>query len=81
VTPITAVRPNLRDNGSQTHRSRENAMRKLIVAAFLAAAFVALVSATAIALLGLPQDELVYAMNLDDPSTNLRGVPAPWIPG
>ena len=46
-------------------------MRKLIVAAFLAATLVALVSATAIALLGLPQDELVYAMNLHDPSPSV----------
>ena len=50
-------------------------MRILIVSALIAAALTALVGATAVALLALPQDELMYAMNLDNPSAHLPGMP------
>jgi hypothetical protein len=39
---------------------------KLIITALIAVGFLALVGATAIALLDLPQDELMYAATTDD---------------
>jgi hypothetical protein len=54
-------------------------MRKLIITALLAAGFLALVGATAIALLALPQEELMYAMNVDNLSAHLPSAPL-WIP-
>jgi hypothetical protein len=45
-------------------------MRKLIITALIAVGFLALVSATAIALLALPQDTLMYAMNPHDLSVH-----------
>jgi hypothetical protein len=54
-------------------------MRKLIITVLIAAALMALVSATAIALLGLPQEELMYAMTLDNPSGHSGSIPL-WIP-
>jgi len=50
-------------------------MRKLIITALVTAGLLALVGATAIALLALPQDELMYAMNLDNPSAHAPGMP------
>ena len=54
-------------------------MRKLIITALIAAAIVALVSATAVALLGMPEDVLVYAMNTHDLPARSSNVPL-WVP-
>ena len=54
-------------------------MRKLIITALIAAGFLALVGATAIALLALPQEELMYATNLQDGSAHSSSTPL-WIP-
>ena len=50
-------------------------MRNLIVSALIAAALMALVSATAIALLGVPEEELMYAVNLHDLSAHSPSAP------
>jgi hypothetical protein len=54
-------------------------MRKLIITVVFAAGFLALVGATAIALLALPQEELMYAMNPHDLPAHAQSVPL-WIP-
>ena len=50
-------------------------MRKLIITALVAAGFVALVGATAVALLNLPEEELMYAMNPHDGSAHSASAP------
>jgi hypothetical protein len=47
-------------------------MRMLIVTVLITIAFLALVSATAIALLALPQDELMYAAQSFGPQQTIR---------
>jgi len=55
-------------------------MRNFIITALIAAAWMALVSATAIALLGAPAEELMYASTLHNPSAYSPSIPA-GVPG